>query len=230
MYGSVKILDSRGWCSIFNCSKDDTYCLSRGSNFLPLQGPNRACTPGGSFFIKIDLRDVDGHVNIKGSVKSCPEINERQRPWFDRRLCSIVRSANEKSFAAVNYTLFSFAVLAVIEVCLIYHGRSFTHVKIYGDITTFDGKLLYSANYDVEFFRRVLCTGKKEHLKLSANHVAVPMGSSLLMKVNLSFQTSTHAHHLEELVKFQIGEHWKVIKRNFIDICFAVKWKGLPYV
>ncbi|WOG85829.1 hypothetical protein DCAR_0105022 [Daucus carota subsp. sativus] len=85
--------------------------------------------------MEIDLRDVDGHVNIQGYVASSPAIGERQRPWFDRRLRSVVKSVNEKSFAAVNYTLFSFAVLAIIEVRLVFHRGSFAHVKIYGDIT-----------------------------------------------------------------------------------------------
>ncbi|WOG85831.1 hypothetical protein DCAR_0105024 [Daucus carota subsp. sativus] len=237
LYGSVNILDSRGWCSIFSCSKKEAYCLSRGSNFLPVRGPTRAITPGYFFSMEIDLRDVDGHVNIQGYVASSPLIGERQRPWFDRRLRSVVKSVNEKSFAAVNYTLFSFAVLAIIEVRLVFHRGSFAHVKIYGDITASLGKLLYSTTYDVEFFQRVLFTRKKENflevednLKLSTNHVAVPMDSSLLTKVNLSLQTSVHTHHLAGLVKFQIGEPCKVIKSDFVDICIDVKWKGLPYV
>ncbi|WOG85833.1 hypothetical protein DCAR_0105026 [Daucus carota subsp. sativus] len=227
LYGSVKILDSKGWCSIFNRSEDEAYCLAQGSNFLPLKEPKRAITPGDFFSIEIDLRDVDGHVNIKGFVKSSPEINERQRPWFDEPLRSVVRSANEKSFAVIDYILFSFAVLAIIEVRFVFHHKYFDHVKIYGDITT----------YTAQGFRRVLFTRKKENflkikddLKLLTKHVVVPMRSPLLTKVDLSLRTSGQTFQLKKRMKFQIGEPCKIIQRDCVSMFIDVKWKGLPYV
>ncbi|KAK1358439.1 hypothetical protein POM88_051695 [Heracleum sosnowskyi] len=60
LYGSVKILDYRGWCTVFSFSKNEPYFLSRGCNLLPLQGPDRALQPLMFFLMEIDLRDIDG--------------------------------------------------------------------------------------------------------------------------------------------------------------------------
>ncbi|KAK1358447.1 hypothetical protein POM88_051703 [Heracleum sosnowskyi] len=237
LYGSVKILDYRGWCTVFSYSKNEPYFLSRGCNLLPLQGPDRALQPLMFFLMEIDLRDIDGHVNIKGFVNSCVEIDERQRPWFDKRFCAVVKLVNEKSFAAVNYTIFSFAVEAIMEVNFLFKGGSCAHVKIYGDVIASYDKLSYLTNYDAEFFQRVLFTRKKANfLEVEDNYqlpryvVAVPMTCSLLTKVNLSFQTNLGTHRVGELVKFQIGEPYRIIKSDFVDIRIDVDWKGLPYV
>ncbi|KAK1358412.1 hypothetical protein POM88_051668 [Heracleum sosnowskyi] len=232
LYGSVKIRDHRGWCDVFSCTKDEPYFLSRGCNLLPLQGPNRALQPLMYFLMEIDLRDIDGHVNIKGFVNTCFAIEERQRPCFDKRFCAVVKLVKEESFAAVNYTLFSFAVEAIMEVSFLFKGRSSAHVKVYGDIITSYDKLSYSTNYDAEFFQRVLFTRKKanfleveDNIRLLRYVVAVPMTCSLLTKVNLSFQTNLGTHRVRGLVEFQIGEPCRIIKSDFVDICIDVDWK-----
>ncbi|KAK1358418.1 hypothetical protein POM88_051674 [Heracleum sosnowskyi] len=178
LYGSVKILDYRGWCTVFSYSKNEPYFLSR-----------------------------------------------------------VVKLVNEKSFAAVNYTLFSFAVEAIMEVNFLFKGGSCAHVKIYGDVIASYDKLSYLTNYDAEFFQRVLFTRKKANfLEVEDNYqlpryvVAVPMTYSLLTKVNLSFQTNLGTHRVGELVKFQIGEPYRIIKNDFVDIRINVDWKDLPYV
>ncbi|KAK1358466.1 hypothetical protein POM88_051722 [Heracleum sosnowskyi] len=236
LYGSVKILDRWGWTNVFSCTKNEPYFLSRGCNLLPLQGPDRALQPSMYFLMEIDLRDIDGHVNIKGFVSTCVAIDECQRPWFDRRFCEVVRLLNEKSFAAVNYTLFSFSVEAIMKVSFLFKGRSSAHVKIYGDIIASYDKLSYSTSYDIEFFQRVLFTRKKanfleieDYFRHSRYVVAVPMTCSLLTKVNLSFQTNLGTHRVRGLVEFQIGEPSRIIKSDFVDICIDVDWKGLPY-
>ncbi|WOG81688.1 hypothetical protein DCAR_0100839 [Daucus carota subsp. sativus] len=251
MYGSVDIYCTDGWCNIFCREKDDAYFMSRGCNLLPLKGPERAPRPGMMFSISVDLRDVDGHVKIKGIIESSVGLDERQKPWFDRRLYSVVKmkGKKEKSFVAVHYTMFSYAVQAVVEVCLVWKRRSSAHVNIYGDIiASYDKEVLYSTPYDKKFFKRVLFTSKKanplevlftgkeahslereEKFVLTKNLVAVPMTSSLLAEVNLSFQTAESTCHVAKIVKFRFEDSMMIIPSDDVDICIAVAWKGFPY-
>ncbi|KAK1389939.1 hypothetical protein POM88_018117 [Heracleum sosnowskyi] len=244
MYGSVNIVCSFGWCNIFSREKDEAYLLSRGCNLLPMKGPERAATPGMTFFIVVDLRDVDGNVKIKGAAHSTVGIDERQRPWFDRRLCSVVKGEKENSFVAIHYTMFSFALQAVFKVCLVWKRRSSARVNICGDIIASYDKVSYSTIYDKQFFRRVLFTRKEANslevlftgkeaeertLILSTNQVAVPMTSSLVAEVNLSYQSAKSTHRVAEIVNFQFEESCKTIRSGDVDICIGVTWKGFPY-
>lgn len=238
LYGSVKIEDSRGRCSIFSRSKEDPYFLPWDANLLPLQGPDRALVPT-SFSMKIDIHDIDGHVNIKGFVTSNIQIVRCERPWFDRRFCAVVRLVNEKSFVAVNYTLFWYSIQAILTVHVVFKSGSSEHVKILGNISASYDDHSYLTSYEKELFRRVLYTGNKENFEkvennsqLCRNVVAVPMKSSLLCEVYLDFPTNDYSitHHVEGRVKFQIGERSRTISGSSVDICINVDWKGLPYV
>ncbi|KAK1365121.1 hypothetical protein POM88_040682 [Heracleum sosnowskyi] len=238
LYGSVSIYGVDGWCNIFSRSEEEAYFLPSGCNLLPMKGPDQAVRPGSSFSVAVDLSDVDGHVKINGFALSSYGIDERQRPWYDRRLCSVVRSEEEKSFVAIHYTVFSFAPLAIVTVQLECQHGSSDHVKVYGDIIASYDKLSYLTNYDKQFFRRVLFTRKEanslkleENLVLSRSVVAVPSTSSLLAEVNLSFQTEEGAHSAVKVVKkIEIGESYTTpIKSDMVEIGIHVDWKGLPY-
>lgn len=237
LYGSVSIFCADGWCNIFSRSKEEAYFLPSGCNLLPMQGPDRAVRPGMSFSVAVDLSDIDGHVKINGTAHSSYGIDERQKPWFDRRLCSVVRNEKEKSFVAIHYTVFSFALRAIVTVSLASQRRSCDPVKVYGDIIASYDKLSYSTSYDKQFFRRVLFTRKEadslkveKDLILKRNLVAVPWTSSLLAEVNLSFQTEEGTHSLAKIVKFQIGESSIVpVTSDIVDIRMSVDWKTLPY-
>lgn len=236
LYGTVDIFCRDGWCNIFKREKDEAYFLSE---LLPMKGPGRAVAPVMMFLISFDLRDVDGHVKVKGTAESSVGIDDRQRPWFDRRLCSVVKS-KEKSFVAVHYTLFSSALQAVVKVCLVWKRSSSSRVNIYGDIfASYDKVVSYSTTYHKKFFKRelfsrkkanskeVFFTGKEAHSEeknfvLSTDLVAVPMTSSLLVELNLSFQTAESTHQVAEHVKFQLRDLGKVISSDEVDICIGV--------
>lgn len=235
LYGSVSIYGANGWCNIFSRSKEEAYFLPSGFNLLPMQGPDSAVRPGMYFVVAVDLSDVDGHVKINGTTISSHGIEARQRPWFDRRLCSVVRSEEEKSFVAIHHILFSFAIPAIVTVRLECQGRSFDHVKVYGDIIASYDKLSYPTSYDKQFFQRVLFTRKEANsLKVEENFVllrslvAVPLTYSLRAEVQLSFQTEKGTYSIAEIVNFQIGDSTIMsITSDVVDIRLDVDWKGL---
>ncbi|XP_074382745.1 uncharacterized protein LOC141724484 [Apium graveolens] len=236
LYGTVKIIDSEGCCTIFSCSRNEAYFLSRDCNFLPMQGPNRVVTPVDPFSIRIDLSDVDGHVKIKGLVSADYNMEELRKPWFDRRLCSVVGGVNKNSFAAVYYTSFSSAVQANLTVRHECKRRSSGCVKIYGDVIALYPKLA-STNYYKKFFQIKLFTRNEvnplegeENFELSRTFLAVPIDFILQMKVDLYFQTSEGTYSVKKIKSLQIGEPCIAIERDDVNIFIDVMWKGLPYV
>lgn len=236
LYGTVEIIDPDGRCTIFSCSKNEAYFLSRDCNFLPMQGPKRVVTPSEPFFIEIDLSDVDGHVKIKGLVLANYCMEDLRKPWFDRRLCSVVGGANQNSFAAVYYTSFSSAVQANLTVRHECKRRSSGCVKIYGDVIASYPKLA-STNYYKKFFQIILFTRNEvnplegeENFELSRTFLAVPVDFILQMKVDLCFQTSEGTHRVNKIMSLQIGEPCIAIESDDVNIFIDVMWKGLPYV
>ncbi|KAL6548529.1 hypothetical protein OROGR_008950 [Orobanche gracilis] len=133
IYGSIEVTSPACAFYVFNRDANDAFQLSEHSKTLPIL---RICGPhdqSETMKIKFNLKDLDGHVNIRGYVEWHWSCFNHYSSSLDKQLCSVVQG--QQGFAAIHYSLFSEAVQANIEVlCISKNEDADFPSKVYGSL------------------------------------------------------------------------------------------------
>ncbi|CAH9103933.1 unnamed protein product [Cuscuta europaea] len=229
IYGSLEILsDDHQICLIFKRDRNDALDLLkhlestigvldglRGYEECPLE-------------IKIDLKDAEDRLSIKGYVDWQASALESSS-WCDKQLCNVFQGEN--GFATVHYSIFSKAVQAVIKTSLNFKMGYVNDCsqKVYGSLIAHYNCFDYSSRYTKEYYRSVLFRRIEDEvielnadstLPLSRSMVVVPAYSSLVIDVDLDIS----GQKLLCTQEIKIGEGWKTIEINDCLVCFELEW------
>ncbi|XP_021730016.1 putative leucine-rich repeat-containing protein DDB_G0290503 isoform X2 [Chenopodium quinoa] len=238
LYGMVNFCSTYGVFNLFKRDKTDPVILSPGCNLLPLKGPGDALIPGDSFYVSVDLEDVEGRVSIKGLAHSSVGIDKHLSFWHDCLLCSVIRSVQEHSFAAIHYTVFSHALKATLKIRFLFNGEHSTQAccKIYGNLVVSYGEYGYETPYEKLYHRIVLFERLEEDvlevpckdfdMELLRPVVAVPHDSFLRIAINLSCQSSGLTQLLRDTKEFHVGSgvNGLIIEGDQVGINITIEW------
>ncbi|XP_021734206.1 uncharacterized protein LOC110700950 [Chenopodium quinoa] len=217
LYGMVTFDGSRGQKCLFKRDKNDPYVLPPGSNLLPLKGPDDTLIPADTFWMSVELEDVDGRVSIKGFVPLSVQLDKHKKAWFNRLLCGVVKGRHDRSFAAIHYTVLSHALKATLKVHFFFKGKpsSDDFCKIHGSLVALYDKYGCKTPYEKLYYRNVLFERLEDNplefpcmnfdVDLWRHVVSVPHNCSLQIEIDLSCQTTSFIERLKETKRFQIS-------------------------
>ncbi|KAL3615756.1 hypothetical protein CASFOL_040050 [Castilleja foliolosa] len=158
VYGSIKVAYDVCTFYVFKReAKEDAFGLSGHSKTLPLLDGSRVFNEGNSLEMKIDLKDVESQLHIKGYVCwDTRSLDSNFSPWLDKQLCSVIQGEHG-GFAAIHYTIFSDeAEYADVKLlCIPKNGGHFCP-KIYGSLVAQYNNYDYTSRYNRDYYRIVL--------------------------------------------------------------------------
>ncbi|KAL2928447.1 Ribosomal protein S6 kinase delta-1 [Bienertia sinuspersici] len=211
VYGSIEVSSSACTFDVFKREAKDAFVLSEHSKTLPVIDGFRVYDDCDSLEVKIDLKDVENCLCIRGYIEWDWEVRDNGSLCLDNQLCSIVQG--EQCFAAIHYTVFSEAVQANIDVLYIPKSEHVdVHPKVYGSLIAQYNNYDYISQYNKDNYRIVLFQRNQENpaqpgnngmIALSRSVVAVPVKSSLIIEANLWNGISDQV--LSFSTKFRIG-------------------------
>ena len=221
LYGSIEVstLGNAYYC--FNREASDSFGLLEGSKNLPLLDGSLEYDDCDSFKMKIDLKDVEGLLCVRGYVNWDDRTLEHGTRWFNKPLCSFVEG--QHGFAAICYSFFPQAVKANLMVLLAPKQKissdSFEGFpRVYGSITAQHGYFDYTSRYNKDYFRVTLFERSAENaiqtsadgvISLSRSIVVVPLDSTLVVGLDLSMCVG------DNQVSFKYSADLKVGASNF---------------
>ncbi|KAL2924545.1 Cysteine synthase B [Bienertia sinuspersici] len=181
----------------FKREANDAFILSEGSKTIPLLDGSLVYDECDSLNMKIDLKDVESSMRIRGYIDWNDRTLEFGTKWFNKPLCSVVEC--EYSFAAIHYSFFPEAVKANFGVACTPKGKNGSRClemfpKVHGNIVAQHNSFDYTWHYNREYYRVALFQRDAEHplqtsgngeIQLSRSLVVVPMHSSLTVELSL---------------------------------------------
>lgn len=205
VYGSIIVHNDPHKFSIYD--RDSTECESvEPHGTLSLQDPNSFVTVGAA--VRIELNLMGGSDNIEISRGKLSWNGNLLDDMYDCRISTMVRGKD--GCAIVYYTVFSYAILAVVEATLLIKGHSHDSddICVCGRLSARYGDLSYAADFHEKYHQTILfdkpvskkevsalsCTLEAgtckrvkvgEAIKLSRSRVAVHVQSSLIIKADL---------------------------------------------
>lgn len=238
VYGFVEIstLDTVYPC--FNRETSNAIVLPKGNKTLHLSNGCFVYDDCDSFKMKIDLKDAESSLCIRGYVDWDVRTLEFGTKWFNKPLCSFVKGLH--GFAAICYSFFPEAVKANLTIfCApkqkISSGSFEDFPKVYGSIVAQHNYFDYTGHFNRDYFRVALFERKAEDplqtsatgmISLSRSMVAIPSRSSLVVGLNLSMFAGDNQASLNSSVDLQIGTSNFTVEtesKNY-SIYINVKW------
>ncbi|KAL5698298.1 hypothetical protein ACHQM5_029356 [Ranunculus cassubicifolius] len=227
VYGSIEVLsDECGLCYIFRRDENDALGLSEHMKSAPILDGSRVFEHFISLQMKFDIKDVEGRLAIKGYVDWDASVLDSNK-FHEKQLCSFIQGQN--GFAAVHYSIFSEAVAANIKVFL---NLKTEYADVYPEVC---GSLIahyscydYSSKYNKDHYQMVLFRRTQDEsikpsvdwaIPLSRSMVVVPLYSSLIFDIDLSFGVS-HQKCVGE-VEIEVGIGRKTIETD--DFVFRIE-------
>ncbi|CAO2840745.1 unnamed protein product [Amaranthus hypochondriacus] len=238
LYGSIEVstLGNAYYC--FNREASDAFGLLEGSKNLPLLDGSLEYDDCDSFEVKIDLKDVEGLLCIKGYVNWDDRTLEHGTRWFNKPLCSFVEG--QHGFAAICYSFFPRAVKANLMVLLapkqkISSERFEGFPRVYGSITAQHGYFDYTSRYNKDYFRVTLFERSAENamqtsadgvISLSRSIVVVPLDSTLVVGLDLSMCIGDNQVSFNSSADLKVGaSNFNVeSESNNYSVHINVKW------
>ncbi|KAL6528796.1 hypothetical protein OROMI_028972 [Orobanche minor] len=236
LHGMVNFRGCHGLVNIFKRDRNDPYVLPRGCNLLLLEGPKDALVPADSFWLSVDLEDAENNVSIKGFACSSYNMDQAEEHWLCRLLCSVVKGANHRGFAAIHYSIFLDAFKARLKVHFFFKGEQFSgSSRIYGSVVASYGEYGCRTSYERLYHKTLLFERpegnpyekpcKDFDVELSRSVVSVPYDSFLEIEVDLRCSMSTSFYRrVKEMSVIHIGSKSVVVQGDQVEIRIGVEW------
>lgn len=197
VYGCVEVSSIEDECTyyIFNREANNAFGLLEEGKTIPVLDGSLVYQDYDSLKMKIDLKDVENRLHIRGYIDwECMSL-EFGTKWLNKQLCSVVEG--EHGFVAIHYSIFPEAVQANVEVlCKPKHGNGYVDApsRVYGTIVAQYNNFEYTSRYAKDYYRVVLFQRNQEDpaqtsgngmISLSRSMVVVPLNSSIVVETNL---------------------------------------------
>ncbi|KAL6503204.1 hypothetical protein OROHE_023833 [Orobanche hederae] len=214
VYGCIEVVSDAFKFQVFRKEADDALDLLHDGKILTLLDGPRVFDECCSLEIKVDLKDFENRLHIKGYV----EWDQRDlggSSWLEKQLCSVVQS--NLGFAAIHYSFFPRAVQATIGIfCTAKkHGNDDNiYPEFYGSIVARYGSYDYTSQYNKDYYQIVIFQRNEGNraqsqsdsdglIPLSRSKVVVPLNSSLVIEANL--HNNIFSQVLNDYVEFSVG-------------------------
>ncbi|XP_074307510.1 uncharacterized protein LOC141642573 [Silene latifolia] len=237
--GTMKICDNFTKFILFDRNEMNPVKISRNDGTIPIVVQRRCFNMSPDYlYMALMLKDVEGQVLIEGEIFWNESHVKKPMSWYDKRICSVIRGV--RGYAEVFYTIFSKAEQAQVTITFCgeygYVGMGFIYC-VDGSVVARHSNETYLTEHDKTYYQSVLFRGNSSNvqsgftLPLSKSVVAVPIGASLTIAVDLYVKPLSLGHsqeHLESEVSFNLGSKiLQIIKHERCSILVSVEWSDL---
>ncbi|XP_074284262.1 uncharacterized protein LOC141608816 [Silene latifolia] len=250
VYGRIVVYTFSGSYSLFKRDKNRPQHLSPSSRTISIRGPCEAFD-GHHVGMDVDLKDINGGLTIKGSFDWCDiMLQGGKKTWYNEKILNGIQGKGG-GYAAIHYTIFSYAVEARVMVSIVSKDSSnVVYPEVYGTLVAQYKCFNYSTSYETKYYRTTLYDeppgnglelyGRHQRLPLLKPAIAVPVESSLIIDANLYVgssqgllfgemnKTTPNVEHIKCCQEFKydgFGRSCKNMLGHYYDIRLTIIWK-----